>query len=626
MKTKLFIFAAFAALLLASCKDLAEPENPRVPVTDIVVASADENVSIVKSRTHTLNASVKPDNATDKTLTYSSRNTNVATVDANGLISAKTAGSATLTISAADGVSKTINVTVTEVEIPVTSIVFDPPIPTDPIELTIGDNYELKLKVIPENATNKMLSVASSNDDIAWPNEEGNRWIKAKQAGSATITITSVGTPAVKRDVLFVIKNPPEIKYDSKTAVMAESAAGTYTFELQTLNGKLEYTPEVVGGGKEWLTFSNKDTSNAAKDTITLSCTENKTVWYRNAYVKFRGAGGNYIKSSDGKKDLEVKLTQKRNDSPSVTIMWVNGIEKPSEDEKKKVPVLNAGIPTGEYYDNKYVFTWDETENTKFFNVRKLAYTGTLARNKNAPNDHKQCWAMTASNMLHWWFEQNEDNIRRYKEKKHIDNNDERYQHYYKRGMLSDDHEDEKTPIANVFRKNCQDHGNFINIGLQWYLFGKDNFAKNKTYSPKLFADVFDNDANNPVAIESFNTKEDFERIVKDALNSNKAIGLETNDAGQGLHAITLWGAAFDAEDNIIAIYVVDNNIKDNRMFTYGIHYLKDIYADNNDNAPYLINYAASGSYVYDKDKHIDRITTLDKGEKQWQDWFAKHP
>lgn len=67
-------------------------------------------------------------------------------------------------------------------------------------------------------------------------------------------------------------------------------------------------------------------------------------------------------------------------------------------------------------------------------------------------------------------------------------------------------------------------------------------------------------------------------------------------------HAITLWGAAFDEDDNIIAIYVVDNNFAENRIFPYGIHYQKDIYADNTENSPYLFNFLNN---TYDNKKYV---------------------
>jgi len=726
MKTKLFIFAAFAALLLASCKDLAEPENPRILVTDISitnpanpfplvkgttyqikatvlpenasdkkisyssntptiadvdakglitanavgtatitlkaanvsktitvtvtavrinvievsVSSADEKISIVKGRTHQLSAAVKPDNATDKTLTYSSRDTNVATVNANGLIAAKTAGNTTLTIKAADGVSKTINVTVTEAEIPVTSIVFEPPLPAEPLELTIGDNYELKLKVMPENATNKMLSVASSNDDIAWPNEKGNRWIKAKQAGSATITITSVGTPAVKRDVLFVIKNPPEIKYDSKTAVMAESAAGTYTFELQTLNGKLEYEPIFTSNKLPWITgvpaIVSRD--NPDKDVISFTCTENKTVWDRRAYIKFKDKKtGKYIKGADGK-EIEVRILQKRNEHPVIHYKWVKGIDEPIAGQTEKMPIIHNSTPTGNYYEQPYVFKWNETADTKFYNARKLSklrrdgfpnnyfvVTETINNIPRQGTDLSQCWAKTASNMLHWWFEQNKTYIEQYKTKSNIAPNSLLYRHNYVRN-LPDEREGEKSNIANNFRiyTHDEDRGGYIEDALTWYLYKRDSQKNLGSIHPALFNDVFTFDTR-PISTERCETKKEFERIMNEAFDKGRAIGLFWKGFhGKKLyqHAVTCWGAAYDGEDNIVCLYIAESNLTGAALYPYGVHYRGNIYDEPEQNRTYMYNYYLSRL----EDIYVDSITTLDLGEQQWQKWLSEHP
>ena len=65
--------------------------------------------------TTTLTANVLPSNATNKAVTWSSSNTSVATVDQNGKVTAKTAGTATITATAKDGSGKkgTCVVTVT---------------------------------------------------------------------------------------------------------------------------------------------------------------------------------------------------------------------------------------------------------------------------------------------------------------------------------------------------------------------------------------------------------------------------------------------------------------------------------------------------------------------------------
>ena len=62
-------------------------------------------------KTLTLTATVTPDNATDKTVAWTSSNDAVATVDANGVVTAKAEGTATITATA-DGKTATCTVTV----------------------------------------------------------------------------------------------------------------------------------------------------------------------------------------------------------------------------------------------------------------------------------------------------------------------------------------------------------------------------------------------------------------------------------------------------------------------------------------------------------------------------------
>ena len=616
MKTKLFIFAAFAALLLASCK-----ENPRVPVTGIVVASADENVSIVKNRTHTLNASVKPDNATDKTLTYSSRNTNVTTVDANGLITAKKVGAATLTITAAGGITKTVNVTVTEAEVAVTDIEFAPPLPAQPIELGIGQEYTINAKVKPDNATNKSVRITNNSPDYIAVSGET---VEGTKEGEAKVTVESVSNPEIKKVIQFKIKQKPSIKINT-SSVFCESNGGEVTFKVETPNGKLNYDIDVVGGGSKWISSVSKDTSVQTEDTVKLNVTQNKTVWARTAYIKFIDKSTNQYVKGDDKKDLAVKIEQKANENPTVRTKWVHGVTKPNNG--KKVPVLgengvqlqDGGQPV--YYNQDYVSVWKENENTKFFNVRKLKFVmpATMTTYCYEGSDSNMCWAMTASNMLHWWGEQNKEFINRYKNKY-----GSTYDFSYTKG-LQDDQEYEKSKIAALFRNNCLNSGNEIRNGLEGFLFSSANSPFKGITSPKYFDKVFSK-TDKIVNVKTSYSKKAFEDVLKEAFNSKKAIGLDTRDGRGNLHAITLWGAAFDGDENIIAIYIADNNNPNNEMITYGIRYNQNIYEDGEDNNyPYLINYAVKKSAI-NIDKWIDRVTTLDKGEEQWQKWRAANP
>lgn len=72
---------------------------------------------LLQTQTYTLKATVSPSNATNKAVTYKSSNTKVATVDAKGKVTAKAAGTATITVTTKDGSKKaTCKITVTGVK------------------------------------------------------------------------------------------------------------------------------------------------------------------------------------------------------------------------------------------------------------------------------------------------------------------------------------------------------------------------------------------------------------------------------------------------------------------------------------------------------------------------------
>ena len=71
------------------------------------------SVSIVNGNTSALTVTVSPSNAANKNVTWSSSNTSVATVSSSGVVTAKSTGTATITVTTADGSKKaTANITV----------------------------------------------------------------------------------------------------------------------------------------------------------------------------------------------------------------------------------------------------------------------------------------------------------------------------------------------------------------------------------------------------------------------------------------------------------------------------------------------------------------------------------
>jgi len=153
-----------------------------VPVDSVIVLPTIVNLAVGK--TNTLKVTVLPTTADNKNVTWASSNTNVATVDTKGKITAKAFGTSTITVTTVDGNKKaSCNV---YTFIPVTSI----NISSKTLSVNIGASNTLSATVLPANATSKEVTWKSSNSKIATVNESGKVTGIAK--GSATITVTSV--------------------------------------------------------------------------------------------------------------------------------------------------------------------------------------------------------------------------------------------------------------------------------------------------------------------------------------------------------------------------------------------------------------------------------------------------
>ena len=109
--------AGTVTITAANKTDPREKVSFKVTVTHIVPTKVSLNktsVSILKGKTLQLTATVAPSNATDKTVTWKSSNTKVATVSTTGKVTAKAAGTATITCTTKTGSKKaTAKITVT---------------------------------------------------------------------------------------------------------------------------------------------------------------------------------------------------------------------------------------------------------------------------------------------------------------------------------------------------------------------------------------------------------------------------------------------------------------------------------------------------------------------------------
>ncbi|MFC2614568.1 MAG: Ig domain-containing protein, partial [Treponema sp.] len=270
MKKFSIIFLSTLTVLFFSACNNNYPTT--IPVTGIALRSGKTAISVENRGTRQIGAYVVPENATNKNLTYSSDDEMIASVNDEGLITTHNEGTVNITITAVDNpaVSKQVTLTVTKAIVRVTSIEFNPPLPAEPIEMFLNEMYKFDAKAMPEEAENRKLKFDTSNFRVAWVEDIHKGWIRADGEGEATVTIIADDNPFIKREVRFKmirkpagssisIETPPNIE---TLSVLCESDEGDVSFTVKTTNGKLAYTPEVVGGGKEWVTSVRKDNTD----------------------------------------------------------------------------------------------------------------------------------------------------------------------------------------------------------------------------------------------------------------------------------------------------------------------------------------------------------------------------
>ena len=179
----------------ATCEvTVTDPTPPKPSVVKVVKITLNKTTaSVGKGKTMQLTATVTPTNATNKAVTWKSSNTKIATVSSTGKVTAKSAGTVTITCTAKDGSGKkaTCKVTVTEPKPPVKPTVKVTKLTLNKKAATLSPKETLTLRatVTPTNATNKAVTWKSSNTKIATVSSTGK--VTAKSAGTVTITCTA---------------------------------------------------------------------------------------------------------------------------------------------------------------------------------------------------------------------------------------------------------------------------------------------------------------------------------------------------------------------------------------------------------------------------------------------------
>ena len=258
------------------------------------------SLSLYEGDSAIITATVNPDDATDKSVTWSSSDAAIATVDQNGTIKAIKEGTVTITAKAG---GKEASCVVEVAKIPVSSITLD----KENLTLFIGDDYQLKATVLPRNAFDRSITWSSSNPAIATVDQNGT--IKAIKEGTVTITAKAGGKEA---SCVVEVKIP----------------VSSITLDKNNLT--------LLVGDEVTLTATVLP-NDAFDKSITWKSSNNSVATVENGVVKCVGVGTTTITATAGKVSATCTILVVRDSSAGVYAQYYGG----------SVSVVNGKIQKG---------------------------------------------------------------------------------------------------------------------------------------------------------------------------------------------------------------------------------------------------------------------------------------
>lgn len=244
----------------ATCKVTVNAPQT-VPVTGVTLDKT--SLDLKTGDNTTLTATVNPESATNKDVTWISDKPEIAAVE-GGTVTAKAAGTAIIAVTTIDGGKiATCKVTVTPKTVPVSGIQVQ-----GSASVYVGGSTKLTATVTPTNATNQKVTWSSNNESVATVGTDGT--VTAVSAGTATITVTTEDGQKTAACTVTVL-----------------SVDRTKLFALLQGSGVLLATPTSADGSEfssdqKWVTVAEKqalqtvadsaktvyDSSTADKDTV----------------------------------------------------------------------------------------------------------------------------------------------------------------------------------------------------------------------------------------------------------------------------------------------------------------------------------------------------------------------
>ena len=297
-----------------------------------------------------------------------------------------------------------------------------------------------------------------------------------------------------------------------------------------------------------------------------------------------------------------VKTTYEKN-GKKITTLWTKGIKPPKMDEFTEEKHNDYLIVTTPYKSNK---GWYDTN-----------------KSESGHNDRVLCSGAVASNMLHWWLEQNKTYIDRYlsskPERAILPGESSPWKNL--NTYLSSFKNQSDSKIFEMFKLYYgHTNGIWADTSVDFFINGYIASLTGATNSPEkfnrdnrggFFNEVFGTDIlTNRFFSGDYN---EFSDAIKKELQKGNIIGLSHRTGStKSNHIITVWGADFDEKGKIIGIYITDSD--DYSEPNVGMRRLN---VNNKDGRP-----AITASTKKNVGSNLEYIHTLSLGTDKWEKFF----
>lgn len=436
------------------------------------------------------------------------------------------------------------------------------------------------------NSTKDNL-IQSNNNSVSTDNSlNGVGGSSSANVNGSSSSLGSVTKPSTG----LVSQNQGSLSSDSNNKTNANSKQNTVPDSLN--NKKAEYVGEenskasnenttppsasensTGSNAQDLVTQPNKPSDNTNPSDSTTATSSNAAPKPENKEIpnatedSKKQENENRAKEQEENKADKVKdllTTEKNNnvvqytdeDGKIRTIIWAKGISAPvmGEGGDFRKEVTHAGSDT--YIDYKAPFTFGNS----WYDSNKSRAGGNTDIDKNL------CFGATSANMLHWWLEQNSSYIDSYIAKEGDITRSGRSLSELRNSFNSQ----QNSGIFELFKVlfGYNDKGFYSDLLMDLFING---------YTPKISgATNIENEDMTPDNRGGFfynafkevkltertygGSYEGLSEKLKDILGNEGIIGISHKTFGNSSHIVTLWGAEYDLNGKLSAVYVSDSD------------------------------------------------------------------